>query len=410
MNRPYLEHDEIPDVALAFVGALIPDEPDFHNMAFSRAGNMYQLNLIAGMSDAGLPPDIILSQHPMPSFPRGPLWYKGKITTLEDGRKIKLVSFINVIPLRVLTVGLAILVNLLRWGWLTRHKKRIVYTYNLTEPSGLFTLIGARLIGARALAAVLDINVPGSTVSETPARKADYWLQKRVLGRFDGLTVVNDTIIHDLVPEATFVRIEGGVREDLLHWFETNMQSATRPDSLFTVVSAGSLDEANGVVELLEAFSMLKDNRFRLAIAGAGPLQESVEKAAERDPRIEYCGFLSFDEVIRLYCRADVLVNMRLTQRLSTRYFFPSKMMEYLASGVPVITTGPGHVGAEYEDFVYLLGDETAASLAKQIEFVAALDKETRCSVGRRAQLFVRHNLTWEAQGRRLVQFIRERL
>jgi hypothetical protein len=31
------------DVRLAFIGSVTPDEPDFHNIGFSRAGNMCQL-------------------------------------------------------------------------------------------------------------------------------------------------------------------------------------------------------------------------------------------------------------------------------------------------------------------------------------------------------------------------------
>jgi glycosyltransferase involved in cell wall biosynthesis len=398
------------NVALAFVGTLVPDETNFHNSAFSRAGNMYQENLITGLSRAGLPPDTILSQHPMASFPRGKLWFRGRKAVLTSGIVIRLVGFINLVPLRILTVGLAVLLHLLRWGWHTRHQRRIVYTYNLTEPPGLFTLVAARIIGAKALAAVVDINVPGNTVPATLARRSDFWLQQRLLSQFDGLIVVNDTIISDFVPGATFVRIEGGVSETLLSRFQDRSAVADGQNELFTIVSAGSLDEANGVVELLEAFALLDDSRYRLMIAGAGPLEGLVREAAERNTHIKFCGFLSFDEVIKLYNTADVLVNIRLTQRLNTRYFFPSKMMEYLGSGIPVITTATGHAGTEYKDFVFLLLDETAESLAEMIRRVAALDPEARRDLGKRAQEYVRHNLTWEAQGRRLVQFIEEQL
>ena len=123
-------------------------------------------------------------------------------------------------------------------------------------------------------------------------------------------------------------------------------------------MSAGGLEVANGVLELLEAFSLIRSNKYRLRIAGMGPLEHEVREAAEKDQRIEYCGFLPFDKVLDLYDSADVLINMRLTKTLNTKYFFPSKLMEYLTSGVPVITTCTGQTEDEFRDFVFLLKDE----------------------------------------------------
>jgi glycosyltransferase involved in cell wall biosynthesis len=394
------------DVALSFVGTLVPDEESFHNSAFSRAGNMYQENLVSALSSAGLQPDLILSQHPVAGFPRGQLWFRGRKVSLRDGTMVKLVGFINILPLRIVTVGLAVLVQLVRWGWRARGSKRIVYIYNLTEPSGLITLLAARLIKAKAIAAVVDINVPGETVAASWSRRLDFWIQRQLLGRFDGLTVVNDLIVQDFAPQGRFIRIEGGVKQSLLSHFLAASPSVTSKVGPFTIVSVGSLQEANGVLELLKAFDLLRDRDYCLTVAGTGPLQHEVEVAAKRDRRIKYCGFLSFAEVIDLYATADVLVNMRLTRRLDTQYFFPSKMMEYLASGVPVITTATGHVGAEYAEFVYLLHEETPEALAGMIANVAALNPESRRARGQRAQEFVSMRLTWEAQGQRLVQFI----
>ena len=152
----------------------------------------------------------------------------------------------------------------------------------------------------------------------------------------------------------------------------------------FAVVSAGSLDEANGFLVLLEAFARLPGDGYRLRIAGRGPLESQVRAAAAKDPRIEYLGFLSFEEVQSLYRSADVLVNMRLTQAIDTRYFFPSKLMEYLASAVPVISTCTGAVEKEFGSFVYLLREETPQGLANAICTVAALAPSARADTGHR--------------------------
>ena len=160
----------------------------------------------------------------------------------------------------------------------------------------------------------------------------------------------------------------------------------------------------------MQAFALLEGDHYRLRVAGMGALEGAVKEAAAKDPRIEYCGFVSFEEVLALYNSADLLINMRLTKALNTQYYFPSKLMEYLASGVPVITTCTGHVEEEFGDFTFLLKDETPQGLADLIQCVATLKPAVRFDMGRRAREYMRANKSWDAQGMKIVEFIRERI
>ena len=399
-------------IALAYVGSVLPESDVLDQVAFSRAGNMFQENLLAALGGAGIPASLILSQMPIRSFRNSSaIGFLGRSVPLASGMSVRLVPFVNLPYLRPITVGLVVVANLLSWGWQQRDEpNRIVFTYNLTEPSGLFTLVGARLIGAKAIAAVIDVNVPGETVPATWARRLDFWLQRQLIPRFDGIVVVNQQISQDFAPHVPYIRIEGGLQDEVLNRLLAPRACEERTDDTFTIVSVGSLDDFNGFTELLEAFSLIPGKRFRLRIAGDGPLKGSVCQAAARDPRIEYCGYLPFDQVLGLYETADVLINMRLTQRIKTEYFFPSKMMEYLGCGVPVITTCTGHVEEEYGDFVFLLKDEGPRGLAHMIEYVASLDPTIRAEKGKAAQQHIRSHSTWEAQGQRIAEFIRERV
>jgi glycosyltransferase involved in cell wall biosynthesis len=302
-------------------------------------------------------------------------------------------------------------VNLLNWGRRQRDvPHKAVITYNLTEPPGLFTLIGCRLIGAKAVALVYDVNVPGETVPATLARRLDFWLQRRLIPRFDGLVVVNQRIIDDLAPHTPFVLVEGGLKAEVLKRYLDRPRPPQRADGPFTIVSVGSLNETNGFLELLDAFSLLTGDGYRLRIAGNGPLEGRIAQAAQADPRIEYCGYLDFEQILELYDTADVLVNMRLTQRLKTGYFFPSKTMEYLASGVPVITTCTGPSADEYAAIAFPLRDESAQALAQMIEHVASLSLEVRRQTGKAAQEYAQQRYTWERQGRRVADFVRSQV
>ena len=398
-----------PALVAAFLGTLVPDTSEFHNPAFSRAGQMAQQNLLLGMKHAGMPFSTILVAEPMPSFPRGRrLWARGGRALLPEGMQVTFLRFINIVPLKHLSVGLATLWHILLWAWHTRGAtQRLVYTYNLSFPPALFTWLGARLIGAKAVAMVYDIEIPRQTVPWSIGRAIDLWLHRLLMPRFDGLILIAAAIAEDFAPGKPYLCVEGGIRPESLA-LAASAPTARQQSDPFTVVSAGSLDEANGFLVLLEAFTRLPGNGYRLQIAGRGPLEPQIRAAAAKDPRIEYLGFLSFEEVQTLYRSADVLINMRLTQTIDTRYFFPSKLMEYLASAVPVISTCTGAVEKEFGSFVHLLREEAPESLADAICKVAALDPSTRADMGRRAQQYMITHKTWDAQARRIIQYLRQ--
>ena len=84
--------------------------------------------------------------------------------------------------------------------------------------------------------------------------------------------------------------------------------------------------------------------------------------------------------------------------------------MEYLASGVPVITTCTGQTEDEFRDFVFLLKDETPQGLARVIEYVASLDPEYRVANGIKAKNYMCAHKTWDVQGQRVLDFISKKV
>jgi len=116
---------------------------------------------------------------------------------------------------------------------------------------------------------------------------------------------------------------------------------------------------------------------------------------------------IPFEGVLEIYNSASVLINMRITKNVNTEYFFPSKMMEYLASGAPVISTCTGHVEQEFGAFTYLLKEETSQALAELIQQIAELDPVEFRKTGERARAYMTSHKTWEAQTQKLVVFIR---
>lgn len=398
------KHDD-RDVALAFVGSLVPDTAEFHNPAFSRAGNMFQLNLLAGLARAGLTCSAILSAQPTPSFPRSSLLWSGlRRVRVPEGLEVTLLPFLNVSPLKQVFVSIFALFFLVRWALSNRSRARVIQCYNLTVPNGWFIWLAGRLTRSQVHVCLADINVPGETVPKSLSHQVDYELQRRLIPRLDGHVVIASKIMEHFAPGRRYLKLLGGVSSQVVG----RTRSARNRPAEFTVVFAGALTDVNGVDLLLSALTRLPDMQLRLRIAGVGPCLSLVEQATKRDPRIEYCGYCSHDEVLRLYSTADLLLNIRLTKTVDTSYLFPSKLLEYLATGVPVLTTVMGDVADEFGDFVYLLEEETAEGLARGISEIAQAPATERDALGERAVAYVKDQLTWDSQAVKVRSYILE--
>ena len=372
---------------------------------------MYQQEVIVGLERAGIPVSRIISVMPVASrrHSKGePLWVNVGRAALPGGLSIKFLPFINATPLKQIAIGIGTILELVGWGWRNRKKRfRIVHCYNLSVPPGLFILIGAWLIRAKTIVSLCDIDVPGETVPNNFYYRLDYRLQKLLIPCFDSHIVVSDGIAHDFLHGRPYLRLEGGIRMEVFEQTSIKKRPAKSPEDIFVIASVGRLDETNGTPELLKAFSLISGENFRLRIAGWGPLEDQVRTSASRDGRIEFLGLVSFTEVLEIYRSADLLINLRMTKTRNTRYFFPSKIMEYLASGVPVISTCTGHVAEEFGSFIYLLKDETPEALSELIRYVSTLDPQERSQTGAAARAYVATHKTWESQTQRLAEYIR---
>jgi glycosyltransferase involved in cell wall biosynthesis len=397
------------DIALAFVGTAVPDEPRYHSPAFNRAGNNFQQQLIRGLALNGIFDIEVFSARPIQAYPRSStLWVRPQRERLGH-IPIRLLSFPNVTPFKQIVVGIGVLIGLTQWGWRNRRARhRVVLTYNLTMPPGAFTLLGARLARAKAIVSVNDINIPGQTVPASALWHLDVRLQRWLLPRFDGHLAVADQIATDFFPGRPYVRVEGGVDSAFLELTRRPADLATKVNSPFVFASAGWLNEANGIHVLLAAFRLLAGSGFRLRIAGSGPLRPIVEEASQQDPRIEYLGMLDPEGIARVYLAADALLNVRLTKGIDTRYFFPSKLIEFLASGVPTITTNVAHVESEFDGLVYLLRDESARGLADLMSFLASRSQQELATVGNRARAYAVTNKTWDVQAAKVARYLRQ--
>jgi glycosyltransferase involved in cell wall biosynthesis len=110
----------------------------------------------------------------------------------------------------------------------------------------------------------------------------------------------------------------------------------------FTVGFVGTLKGWHGLETLLPAFAQLHraDPTWRLLLVGDGPMRESVARLALDlgvADGVELVGVVPAEEVVDQLHRMDVACAPYPPSELS--YFSPLKLYEYLAAGLPVVTT-----------------------------------------------------------------------
>lgn len=131
-----------------------------------------------------------------------------------------------------------------------------------------------------------------------------------------------------------------------------------------TIMMAGLLEEIFGVNILLESFSKINDDSLRLKFYGKGSSVNLIKEFSELDSRIEYCGELTNEEIVKKEISSTLLVNPRPPIGDWTSLSFPSKNMEYMASGTPLMAFDLPCIPEEYKEFFYCVKKDEDFSLA----------------------------------------------
>ena len=172
-----------------------------------------------------------------------------------------------------------------------------------------------------------------------------------------------------------------------------------------TVVYAGGISEEYGLKNLIEGFRAAALQDTKLIVFGDGPYAKELEKICAETPNADYRGVKPNAEVIAEERRASLLINPRPTDAEFTKYSFPSKNMEYMASGTPLLTTALGGMPEEYKNYVYLIEKDGADGVAEALKKVFSLTERERAEKGAKAKEFVLTQKSNVAQAKRILDF-----
>lgn len=205
------------------------------------------------------------------------------------------------------------------------------------------------------------------------------------------------------INENQYIVVEG-ICDDTFAEEEVQEISANKKTVL---LYTGALEEKYGLITLLDAFEQLNKENIELHFCGSGTAEAQLQVKGAEDNRIVLHGKVSNAQATKLQKEADILVNPRTNEGIYTRFSFPSKTMEYLVSGTPMIGYKLDGIPDEYDQFITYINGPTVKDLADAINKMVAMGEESRADLGKRARAFIIEYKNPVAQMQRVEDFLK---
>ncbi|MFH1646589.1 MAG: glycosyltransferase family 4 protein [Chloroflexota bacterium] len=267
----------------------------------------------------------------------------------------------------------------------------------LSPTNGLQTIGAARRLGVPVVFRSIDILhelVPYPVLS--PVTR---WLERKIYSKVDLVLTISPRLSRYVTetgaPPERVKLLPLGVDTDIFRTMEED--AALRKQWGLgegpVVEFIGTLFDFSGLDEFIRRFPevLKRVPEARLLIVGDGPQRPRLEKeiaAAGLGGRVVITGFKPFEAMPRYINLAAVCINtFRITD--ATRDIFPTKVVQYLACGRPVVATPlPGMqaiVDGEGQGVVYAGAEDMVARVADLLE-----SAEKRRELGRAAMEYAR--------------------
>lgn len=171
---------------------------------------------------------------------------------------------------------------------------------------------------------------------------------------------------------------------------------------------SGTLMYEFGIKNLLDAFELISGSDFELWICGSGEADKEIERLSTVDNRIKFFGYLPKEKTLQMQRQATVLINPRQNKGEYVKYSFPSKTMEYLLSGIPMVGYKLDGIPDEYDQFIFYVSDNSKEALKNKLIEICNMSYEERKKIGQLAREFVIENKNSKSQVNKVIEMLRK--
>ena len=363
-------------------------------LPISSAGQTFEIALLDGLNKYC---DIkVISEFFVPTYPKFKKCYIDGELFQAGSSACESIVFFNIPFLKKISQFFSYLIKI----WKYSKSADSIIVYELTSRQLLSAVIAGR--STKKYAIVPDLPEFMSE-NKNPfylcAKKIDRFLINWALKRMDGFVLLSPHMKEKLdIGEKKWIVIEG------VFCPKDIVEEQSKIDNK-VLLYTGKIEKWFGLEDLLKAFSQIEGPEYQLWLCGPGDI-EMINHYSINDSRIIYKGCLSHREVLLLQKQATILVNPRHSYDEFTLYSFPSKTMEYMASGTPTLMSKLKSLPDDYLPHLYLFEDESINGMSQTIK--KCLDKEPSelLEFGKAAALFILSNKTSDMQAKKLVDYL----
>jgi len=168
----------------------------------------------------------------------------------------------------------------------------------------------------------------------------------------------------------------------------------------------GALMKRYGVFDLIEAFKLLKNKDIDLYICGHHGNKEEIKEAIKGYSNIKFLGLLTMNKVLEYEANSLACINPRPFSEDLDRFSIPSKTLEYLSSGSPVISVKNTILMDKFKDEIIWVDSARKEDLLKGIQKVLSMSEKERESFGKEAKNRVLKLYSLDLIGENISQYL----
>lgn len=371
------------------------------------AANLLQWNYIKGLSSnlEHLPIDII-NAYFVGWYPKHykKCVIKKEIINVNTQGSVVEVGFINFPILNTITKKIEIKKEIKKWINRNDLNKRIIISYGFFEEN-IEALSYAKHLDDKIETAIIIPDLPEFMSQNSRFDKVKKIMANKIYHFFNRRKKYIDAYALITVQMASklnvsnYVIIEGMVDDHEENEEGKEILFMERP---FIFMYSGGLYESVGIKKMMMAYEKI-ENDCQLWIFGDGELRKYIENIAARNTSVKYFGVVPQKDVQKIQKQVDCLINPREDNEF-TKYSFPSKNMEYLLSGTPVIAKRLEGMPIEYKDYIYEF--DTYENLMEVMMRVLSKEKSELQEKGQRARKFVLEQKNRTIQTKKLLDIL----
>ena len=294
-----------------------------------------------------------------------------------------------------------------RWATDGNTEKKVLLIYALTTPfANVAKYVKKHFPHIKVCIVVPDL--PEYMRTGTVNKKSLYWKLKQVEIRMirkciepvDGYVLLTDAMKNWFEKTPVYTVVEGIADGPI----KAEELSAPRKK---TILYAGGIKEEYGVTDLVQSFIEIGREDWELAIYGDGVDLNRLRDYAKKCPNVKFYGMTPNHIVVEKQKQASILVNPRKNQEF-TKYSFPSKILEYMTSGTPVLAYCLAGIPKEYDPYYYHIAEETNG-LKNALIRLMNMEERDLVNMGKNAKQFVLKEKNPKHQCQKIVDLL-ERL